>query len=256
MAFDFDLAEKFPRLSKAPIVEAVLQVNARASSEWSEEKITPRIQHEVGSGVSLQPETASHQTIKLDPAAGAHAIGASSYWQGIRIDPGERPEIIRFARDFFAYSRLTPYEHWAAFLERSMHFLAIHIRVAQPGVAQRIGLRFINRVPMSAGLNLEDYLVSPPKDASGLDLPISGFLYHTSFQTPNHPYVISVARTLQQTPDPMVEPPAVIVDLDVFTSTPCSLERKTIEGHLQRMRWLKNKIFFGVMAPNLLESFK
>lgn len=60
MAFDFDLDEKFQHLSKARIVEAVLQVNARAGLEWSEEKITPRIQHEVGDdhGCAL-PETSS-----------------------------------------------------------------------------------------------------------------------------------------------------------------------------------------------------
>jgi uncharacterized protein (TIGR04255 family) len=137
-----------------------------------------------------------------------------------------------------------------------MHFLRIHIRVAQPGIAQRIGLRFINSVPMSAGLNLEDYLVSPPKDTSGLELPISGFLYQASFQTPNHPYIVNVARTLQQTPDPIAQPPLLIVDLDVFTIMPCSLDVKTVEGHLHRMRWLKNKVFFGMMTPKLLKSLQ
>jgi uncharacterized protein (TIGR04255 family) len=256
MAFEFDLDEKFQHLSKAPIVEAVLQVNARAGSEWTQEMITPLIQREVGADTSLQPEIATHQTINLDAATGTHAIGRSSYWQGIRIGPGERPEIIRFARDFFTYSRLVPYERWAAFLERAMHFLDIHIRVAQPGIAHRIGLRFINRVAMSAGLKLEDYLVSPPTDTSGLELPISGFLYQASFQTPNHPYVINMARTLQQSPDPIVQPPALIVDLDVFTSAPSSLDRRTIEGHLHRMRWLKNKVFFGMMAKKLLRRLQ
>jgi len=255
MPLDFNLDEQFPHLSKAPIVEAVLQVNARATSEWSEEIVIPRIQREVGGGVALVPEKAAQGTIKFDPV-GFHNLGTSSYWQGVRIDPGEHPEIIRFARDFFSYSRLAPYEHWAAFLRRAMHFLDIHIRVAQPGVAQRIGLRFVNRVAMSPSLDLEDYLVDPPRDASGLDLPISAFLYHTSYVTPNYPYAVSLGRTVQQTTAAVVQPPALIIDLDVSTVVPSSCDRKSIEGHLHPMRWLKNKVFFGIITRNLLERLK
>jgi uncharacterized protein (TIGR04255 family) len=256
MAFDFKLEEQFPHLSKAPIVEAVVQVNARASSEWIQEKIIPQLQQELGTQVTLVPETASYQTINLDPKTGIQNIGASSHWQGARIDPGEYPEIIRFARDFFSYSRLAPYEHWAAFLDRAMRFLTVHARVAQPGTVQRIGLRFINRVQMSPSLDLEDYLASPPIDISGLDLPISGFLYQTTYVTPNHPYVIGLARTIQQTPAPVVQPPALIIDLDVSTSAPTSFDINAIEAHLHRMRWLKNKVFFGIITQSLLERLE
>src|SRR5271166_13219 len=254
MAFDFNLDEQFPHLSRAPIVEAVLQINARANAEWTQERIMPAIQHELGTGVPLLPENA--QTIQLDVATGIHQTVSSSYWQGVRIGPGERPEIVRFSRDLFAYSRLSPYEHWPAFLRRAMEFFSMHLRVARPGIAQRIGLRFINRIPMSPSLSLEDYLTSPPKDTSGLDLPISGFLYHANFQTPNYPYAVNVSTTLQQTPDPVKQPPALILDLDVFTVTPTSLDEKSLEGHLRRMRWLKNKVFFGSITPILQERLQ
>jgi hypothetical protein len=67
MAFAFNLDEKFPHLSKAPIVEAVVQINARATTEWTQGEIMPSIQREVGDDILLQPENASQQGCQLDP---------------------------------------------------------------------------------------------------------------------------------------------------------------------------------------------
>ena len=61
MAFQINLGESFPNLSKAPIVEAVLQT-------------------------ALNRESAFFK----------HSL----FWQGVLIPRGERPEVIRFARDF------------------------------------------------------------------------------------------------------------------------------------------------------------
>ena len=256
MAFDFNFHEEFPHLPNAPIVEAVLQINARATTEWTRERIVPAILAEIGDNNSLAPEDASEQTFQLDLITGIRHEVSSSYWQGARVAPMGRPEIVRFSRDFFAFSRLVPYEHWDAFLHRAMYYLHVHVRVAQPGTAQRIGLRFINRIPMSQSLSLEEYLTNPPEDTSGLELPISGFLYHSNFQTPGYPYSINLSRTLQQTPNSAKEPPALIIDIDVFMVSPTSVDENSIGGHLQRMRWLKNKIFFGSITAGLQERLR
>jgi uncharacterized protein (TIGR04255 family) len=254
MAFEFCLDEEFPHLSKAPIVEAVLQVNARAGAEWSEEKIVPAIKHELGGSARLFPENA--QSIEFNVGVQFPQALSTSFWQGVRIEPGERPEIVRFTRDLFSYSRLSPYEHWEAFHRRAMELFSIHLRIARPEIAQRIGIRFINRIQMSPGLRLEEYFTSPPEDTSGLDLPVSGFLYHANFRTPNYPYAVNVSRTVQQTLDPIKEPPSLILDIDVFTITPAPIDEKSIEGHLLRMRWLKNKVFFGSITPTLQKGLQ
>jgi uncharacterized protein (TIGR04255 family) len=256
MAFEFNLHEEFPHLSNAPIVEAVLQINARATSEWTQQTIVRAILDQIGDSNSLVPENASERTFQLDLITGLRHEVSSSYWQGARVAPMGRPEIVRFTRDFFAYSRLLPYEDWGAFLQRAMYYLNVHIQVAQPGIAQRIGLRFINRIPMSQSLNLEEYLTNPPTDTSGVELPISGFLYHSSFQTPGYPYAINLSRTLQQTANTAIEPPALILDIDVFTVLRTSMDENSIGAHLQRMRWLKNKIFFGSITTDLQERLR
>jgi uncharacterized protein (TIGR04255 family) len=255
MALEFNLDEEFPYLPKAPIVEAVFQINTRATAEWTEQKISAELRKEFGDKVQLQPVQASQATFKASPETGFEKADFRSSWFGVRIPLSEKPEIISFTRDFFSFSRLQPYERWNRFLERAMTLLRTHIRIARPGDAQRIGLRFINRITMSSGLRLEDYFVDPPKDPSGLELPMSNFTYQAIFQVPSHPYSIRVSRTLEQTAAPLKNPPALLLDLDVFTFEPIQMNPQLIEEHLRRMRWLKNKMFFAIITTKLKEAF-
>lgn len=253
MPLEFNLDEEFPYLSKAPITEAVVQINARATAEWTRQTISSALKSEFGETIPLQPIETSQAVFIGSPVGGLEKKSFESSWLGFRIDSAEPPEVISFTRDSFSFSRLQPYERWDRFLERAMALFQTYVRIANPGDAQRIGLRFINRIEMSAGLRLDEYLEDPPRDPSGLDLPINGFLHQSSFETPGYPYSISVVSTLQQTAAPL-KPPAILLDLDVFTVKAIRLDLEEIKGHLQHMRWLKNKMFFAIITRKLEQS--
>jgi uncharacterized protein (TIGR04255 family) len=254
MALEFNLDEDFPYLSKAPIVEAVLQINTRATADWTEQRVSTELSKEFGDGIQMQSIQTSEAKFQASPMVGIEKADFHSSWTGFRIPLAEKPEIISFTRDFFSYSRLQPYERWSRFLERAIALLRTHIRIAKPGDAQRIGLRFVNRIEMTSSLNLEDYFVDPPKDLTGFELPLSSFVYQAIFQVPSHPYSIRVSRTLEQTATPLKNPPALLLDLDVFTFETISMNPQLIEEHLRRMRWLKNKVFFGTITTKLKEA--
>ena len=81
MAFEFNLNEGFPHLSKAPIVEAALQINTRAGTAWLQERILPAVQRDLGGDARFLPENAVSQTFSVDPAAGFQTTGrAWSSW--------------------------------------------------------------------------------------------------------------------------------------------------------------------------------
>ena len=42
-AFKIDLTESFPLLARAPIVEAVIEIRARAEASWEEQAITEHL---------------------------------------------------------------------------------------------------------------------------------------------------------------------------------------------------------------------
>jgi uncharacterized protein (TIGR04255 family) len=254
MALEFNLDEQFPQLSKAPIVEAALQINTRSGAAWTEQRVSTELNKVFGNTAQMLPVQGSQLTLKGNPLTGIKDTAFVASWLGTRVSLPERSEVISFTRDFFSFSRLYPYERWELFLERAMSLLELHIRIAQPATAQRVGLRFVNRIEMSGGLRLEEYLTSPPQDPSGLDLPIGSFLYQANFETPGYPYSIRVSRTLQQTIRPLRNPPALLLDLDVSINKPIQVDRVLIQEHLRRMRWLKNKMFFGTITKELKEK--
>jgi hypothetical protein len=87
-------------------------------------------------------------------------------------------------------------------------------------------------------------------------LPVTGFLYQDTFETPTLPYTITLARAVQPSSNIVQQPRALILDLDVYTTREDGRLVPSIEGHLTRMRWLKNKVSFSNITPSLLERLK
>ncbi|MBV9491093.1 MAG: TIGR04255 family protein, partial [Verrucomicrobia bacterium] len=206
MALYIDTTERFPHLLKAPIVEAVLQISARASTAWTEDTVVPQVREAFPPGTQVISEQSAEQQFNLMRGVGLEHLKHSVSWQGVVIPKGERPEVIRFTRDFFSFSRLAPYEGWDPFFKRALELLVVYLRIASPHTAQRIGLRFINRIEISAGLPIEDYFSNFPKDTTGLDLPLTGFLHLDTFTAASLPYAINVGRTVQQSPNLIQSP--------------------------------------------------
>src|SRR5258708_6808314 len=242
--FKIDLTESFPLLARAPIVEAVIEVRARAEAPWEEQAITNHIKSKLpeypsvlsARAVQLRMEfpQPSAQIAQPSPAEQVvHEMG----WRGLRCESADKRHIAQFNRDGFVFSRLAPYESWDQ-LER-----------------EGVGLRFINRIgEPQEGLRLEDYLEAPPKAPQGMDLPFAGFLHQDTLTVSGYPYGITFTQTVQ--PPQAPETGGLILDIDVFTTQPLNLDENKLDRHLSEMRWLKNKVFFGSITRMVLETIR
>lgn len=258
-AFKIDLTESFPLLARAPIVEAVIEVRARAEVPWEERAVTEALKTRLkdypgvlsGRAVQLTTEVA----LAAGPAAPAKQLLDDMGWRGLRCESADKRHIGQFNRDGFVFSRLAPYESWDQFQREGLRLWELHRELAQPKEAQRLGLRFINRIPISQdGFSLEDYLEAPPKAPRDIDLPFASFLHHGTLAVPGYSYGINFVQTVQPPQGP--ESGGLILDIDVFTTQPLDLEKDKLERYLPEMRWLKNKIFFGSIRKTIMETFK
>ncbi len=260
--FKIDLTESFPLLAGAPIVEAVIEVRARAEAPWEERAVTEALK----TGLKDYPGVLSGRAIQLTmevalaagsakPAAPAKQLLDDMGWRGLRCESADKRQIAQFNRDGFVFSRLAPYESWDQFQREGLRLWELHRELAQPKEAQRLGLRFINRITIPRdGLRLEDYLEAPPKAPRDIDLPFASFLHHGTLTVPGYSYGINFVQTVQPPQGP--ETGGLILDIDVFTTQPLDLEKDKLERYLAEMRWLKNKIFFGSITKTVLETFK
>jgi uncharacterized protein (TIGR04255 family) len=158
---------------------------------------------------------------------------------------------VRFQQDTFVFSRLAPYPGWADFIAEGLRLFGFHQNVVNLSEITRIGIRFINRIPVSGPIvKIDDYLVAAPRVPEELGLPYLGFFHLDTFTVPGHDYGLQVTRTIQPEMVGCAEAKsALIVDVDVFSTRVWSGSISELTVRLSEMRWLKNKAFFGSLTP-------
>lgn len=111
--FTLDLNETLPRLSRPPIVEAVIHWQARAQN-WPDAKVLDAALAE------RFPQMATHTPKQhVEWTAQVSGDDASSTVRrgprGIRLKSHDGNYIIQFTRDGLVFSQVGEYEHWESF---------------------------------------------------------------------------------------------------------------------------------------------
>jgi uncharacterized protein (TIGR04255 family) len=252
-----DPAERFPHLQHAPIVEAVIDVRARAEVPWEEEAIQAQIKAQLPDYPQADSSREFRHEVKMAPGQEPQQTLLDLGWKGLRLRSSDKLHIAQFNRDGFVFSRLQPYESWEQLIGEGMRLWGIHREIARPSEVQRLGLRFINRILLPPKYtDFEDYLKAPPKLPDGLDLPFQGFFHNETLAVTGHPYAINNIRTIQPPQPPEHDRIGIILDNDVFTVEPFEFQQEILERRLAEMRWLKNKAFFGIISEKALGTFQ
>ena len=254
MKIHINTDEKFPHLESAPIVEAVIDLRAQSIEAFDEAKARAYLEPHVEGYKFLDSQQELNHQIKIEAGSPPQQT-ITNTWKGVRFRNLEGKNTAHYNRDGFVFSRLAPYQHWAAFSDEAMRLWRIFKDMAKPETISRIGLRFINRIELPAGDGEFERFIDPaPKSPRDMDLPFFGFMHQESFAVPDSPYAVNLIRTIQ--------PPigsggfAIIIDIDVFTLQGGVYKEDRIMEMLEEMRWLKNKTFFGSVTDVALEVFK
>lgn len=256
-SINIDLQETFPWLSRAPIVEAVIELRARAQIAWDESAIREQLAPKLIDYPTVHSQHVFRHELKVDPGKSAEAAIHDVGWKGLRFESGDKLHIVQFNRDGFVFSRLGPYKDWTQFAGEALHLWNVYSELAQPSEVQRLGVRFINQIIPVETARLADYLTQPPRYPKNLELPLSGYLHHDTFDVPGHPYAINVIQTIQPQPTRAgIEGAGLILDIDVFVTQPFEPVGELVEQRLTQMRWLKNKAFFGSLTKKVLKAFQ
>lgn len=243
------LDEVFPTLSREPVTEAVLELRCRAETDWEEERVSAWLGNQVTNLPKIESLRGLMTEMRFEPGSAAMHRAEDLGWLGLVMRSENGNKVVRFQRDTFAFSQLSPYPGWNAFIKQAVELWMIHERLAKPAEIARIGLRFINRIDLTGeNIMLDDYLVSPPKEPDGLNLPFAGFLHSDTLAVPGHEYSVQITRTIQPPQDKGPQKLGLIIDIDVFSTRPWVGKSDELESRLLEMRWLKNKAFFGSLT--------
>lgn len=251
MANLVDLEEKFPHLPQAPIVEAVLDIRVVLSVMWDEDNLRNKLEQ-------LLPDYPKRDTmqeteLQFSPETGANVIKDSVH-VGLKCNSEDNLNVAQFNKDSFVFSRLKPYENWDRFSQEALRLWEIYCELLKPTEIGRIGLRFINRLAVGKGQRVEwaDYYKRPPVPIEGLNWSLSGYLHRDVLQVPGTYYLVNVIKTTQNTEKDI----GLLLDIDVFMSNRLNFDELQISEHMNKMRWVKNKVFFSSLTEKALEECK
>lgn len=252
-----DLTEQFELLPKAPIVEAVIQIHARPEVPWDENGITESLRPRIPEYKKAVSQKQVRHQVKLNTNRPPQASEENLGWHGLVCQTEDEKQGVQFSRDGFVFHRLNPYQSWECFFNEAIRLWKIYLEIARPIDAQRIGLRFINKIDLPPKeVNFEDYIEPHPETPLNLELPFLSFFHQDTLAVQGYPYAINVIRTIQPPQNPQIEGLGLIVDIDAFTTQPFEIKDSVLKERLVDLRWLKNKAFFGSITSKALKLFR
>ncbi len=249
MQSPINIKEEFPHLPRAPIVEAVLDLRVVSSVEWDELSLRSQLEERL-------PDYPKHDTVQetevqLSPKTGTNIIKDLVH-VGLKCQSEDSFYVVQFNKDSFVFSRLKPYENWEKFSQEALRLWEIFCELLKPIEIGRVGLRFINRLAIrkQQAIELADYYESPPESIKGLNWPLAGYLHQDRIQVPDTPYFVNIIKTTQNTQMDI----GLLLDIDVSMNKHLSFDELQISEHMNKMRWVKNKVFFSSLTEKALEE--
>jgi uncharacterized protein (TIGR04255 family) len=254
--FKIDFNEKFPSLEeRAPCIEAVIHWQATASKTLDPDVLRDELVQRLPDYPICEPQHGIK--IEFGTPDNISEVAQTIQWNGFRMQD-EKHHVAQFTPLGAVFSRLEPYETWENFQIEAMRFWDIFLDLAAPESIQRLGVRYINRIPLRNEEQPSTYLKTLPSAIPELELPTESFFYQDTYQVPGYPYHVNWVRTIQsqQTTPVETQGQALIIDIDVFTTNEfIALDRESLIKQLDEMRWIKNKIFFSCITQTALTQF-
>jgi uncharacterized protein (TIGR04255 family) len=251
--FQFDLKESFPRLARAPIVEAVIHWQARAQKAFDSTSLDAVLAERLPRYTLREPLHQLKLMAMISAEEDASVVKHDRGWEGIRLKSAVGPYIAQFKRDGLLFSRTQGYDHWEPFLLAAKEAWQVYVDLAAPVEIQRLGVRFINHLPSATPENLGEVLREPPTCPS--NLPLKEFVYQSTFNVPGAPFDVRVIKVMQPTMPDIQPSSGLFLDIDVFSTKAIPNEPEAIDDTLGQMRWLKNKVFFALLTDAAVQSF-
>jgi len=167
----------------------------------------------------------------------------------------DKLQLVQFRLDGFTFNRLKPYTSWKQIRGEAFRLWELYRTTVEPALISRIALRYINRIEIPLPLvDLRDYLAAPPSTPPNLSGNLSSFLTRVVVREPS----ARIEAIITQTGDVPGKPEqtALLLDIDVISQAVYDKDGKSAWETMERLREMKNRIFFESITLKALELFK
>lgn len=178
---------------------------------------------------------------------------AENLFHGLFFRTTDGLRIAQFRRDGFTLNQLAPYANADVLIAEALRLWHLYRDAVQPAAISRVACRYINslRLPYGPRDDFRRFLTAAPNVPAEAPQSVSSFLSRVMAHEGDD-VVILTHKLEDAIPG---EPIPVTLDIDVFRPGAFSAEGQELLGILERLRQLKNRVFFASLTDEAVELF-
>jgi uncharacterized protein (TIGR04255 family) len=239
--------------ANAPITEALIDIRVDLSPDTKVESLDAfcdRVKADYPTHKNRFEATIQAQ---LSPVAGVAASGKQTKL-GFLLRSTDEKQVVQVGVDGFTFSRLKPYEHWAALRDEAKRMWNIYREVAKPVRITRVAVRYINQIDVPLPMKeFKDYFRTVPEVSPELPQTLSGFFMQLQVPQKDLDSMLLLTQTLARPQAPKTV--SWILDIDLFKKSTDFGFDEDVWKLLELFRIRKNEIFEGCITDNTRPLF-
>lgn len=245
----------YPRLSRAPIAEAAIEIRATISvpvPEDAYDKFREAVAERYPTHNAMR-FLAPHFHIESESEVRTETAFSRV---GVRLESADKKTVVQAKNDGLVVSRLPPYESWETLIAEIRSLWAVYFGVFAPSTVMRLGVRYINRIDLEyvdGRIDFDTVFTAAPQIPRGLPQTLESFATRILMPITTHQATLAIVQAL--------ESPAVdgshfaVLDLDAFTNTLMKPDTDDMWQQLERLREVKNMAFFESLLRPIWEKY-
>lgn len=248
------MVNKYPHLTKAPIIEAVIAVNF-SNFRKRDEKIFSEFIEQIANNYNAEKEQVFSQEFFINVKGKSAQLNKKDIPEGYRLKLADGKHIIQLIGDTMSLSRLQPYADGEDFISEYKKIWEMYVGTFAPQKVERISMRYINKFSLPIEKTQEFLCILPTINLSNLFLRDFSSAYNS--YSPEHEATSIIHYNMSpaiKELGPMIN---VMFDIDVYKESPFpSLNYTVVSQGLYKLKDLKNMIFFGNLTKEGIDYFR
>jgi len=240
-------------LKNAPIVEAIIDFRVRLPDGFDPQEFSSLKKDLSSKYPKMEKGRMITGSIKIKDDKPIVEPPTDMGIKGYRFTSRDEKEVVQFRIDGFTFSRLQPYTKWEQVLDEAKRLWELYRSKASPQAVDRIAVHYINRLDIPSPLrDLGDYLTAPPVLPETLPQELSQYLLRLLVH--ENDLAAGIIQALVKSPKRAHI--GIILDIDVFKVSEGGINDESIWPTFDRLRELKNRIFFGLITEETTRLFE
>lgn len=240
-------------LKNPPITESIIDIKVEHATPPSPEQLLALHQHIIAE--YPQKQTRRMWAGQFGVSKSGMQVATKNQIVGYAFNNTPKTQIAVCQIDGVSFSRLSPYTSWEEILPEFQKLWGIYVTQFSPRAAIRIASRYINTIEIPlATVDLGEYFETPPKTPEGIPDRLEDFVVRLviPFSAEGLRAIVTQAIGKAGSADAL----AIILDIDVICSTRLAPADPEMWQILQRIRDVKNKVFFGSLKEKTVQMFE